>query len=94
MYGRELDAVNDDETDVSNYCDWTNITRELRARRPDWPIGPVAMVEQSVANFDEIATGAGRRTVPGTVADVRLTESMAFDATSSLLDAAASVRTT
>ena len=56
VYGWKLDAVNDSETDVTNYCDWTNITPELRARRPDWPIVPVAMLEQSVARLDEIAT--------------------------------------
>lgn len=58
VYGWKLEAVNDNETDVTNYCDWTNITPELRARRPDWPIVPVSMLEQSVANLDEIATGA------------------------------------
>ena len=42
---------------VTNYCDWTDITPELRARRPDWPIVPVSMLEQSVAKLDEIATG-------------------------------------
>ena len=57
VYGWKLDAVSDNETDVTNYCDWTNITPELRARRPDWPIVPVAMLEQSVAKLDEIATG-------------------------------------
>jgi energy-coupling factor transporter ATP-binding protein EcfA2 len=57
VYGWQLDAVSDTETDVTNYCDWTNITPELRARRPDWPIVPVAMLEQSVARLDEIATG-------------------------------------
>jgi hypothetical protein len=58
VYGWTLDAVSDDETDVTNYCDWTNITPELRARRPDWPIVPVAMLEQSVAKLDQIAGGA------------------------------------
>jgi hypothetical protein len=57
VYGWKLDAVSDSETNVTNYCDWTNITPELRARRPDWPIVPVEMLEQSVAKLDEIATG-------------------------------------
>lgn len=57
VYGWQLDAVSDTETDVTNYCDWTNITPELRSRRPDWPIVPVEMLEQSVAKLDEIATG-------------------------------------
>ena len=57
VYGWKLEAVSDNETNVTNYCDWTNITPELRARRPDWPIVPVEMLEQSVAKLDEIATG-------------------------------------
>lgn len=57
VYGWQLDAVSDTETDVTNYCDWTNITPELRALRPDWPIVPVEMLEQSVAKLDQIATG-------------------------------------
>ena len=57
VYGRQLDAVSANETDVTNYCDWSNITAELRVRRPDWPIVPVEMLEQSVAKLDEIATG-------------------------------------
>jgi len=57
IYGWQLDPVNDRETDVTNYCDWTNITAELRARRPDWPIVPVEMLEQSVANLERIVTG-------------------------------------
>ena len=57
VYGWQLEAVGETETDVTNYCDWSNITPELRARRPDWPIVPVAMLEESVARLDEIATG-------------------------------------
>ena len=57
VYGWQLDAVSANETDVTNYCDWSNITAELRERRPDWPIVPVEMLEQSVAKLDEIATG-------------------------------------
>lgn len=57
VYGWQLDPVGDDETDVTNYCDWTNITPELRARRPDWPIVPVEMLEQSLAKLDALATG-------------------------------------
>jgi hypothetical protein len=57
VYGWKLVAVSDSETDVTNYCDWTNITPELRARRPDWPIVPVAMLEQSVAKLADIVAG-------------------------------------
>jgi len=56
VYGWQLDPVSDTETDVTNYCDWTNITPELRARRPDWPIVPVSMLEESVAKLERLAT--------------------------------------
>ena len=56
VYGWKLDAVSDSATDVTNYCDWTNITAELRARRPDWPIVPLAMLEQSVAKLERLVT--------------------------------------
>jgi hypothetical protein len=55
--GWKLDEVSDGGTDVTNYCDWTKISTQLRARRPDWPIVPVAMLEQPVARLEEIATG-------------------------------------
>jgi hypothetical protein len=58
VYGWKLDAVSETVTDVTNYCDWTNITPELRARRADWPIVPVAMLEQSVAKLEAIASDA------------------------------------
>jgi uncharacterized protein YndB with AHSA1/START domain len=57
VYGWQLDPVDDDHTDVTNYCDWTNITDELRARGRTWPIVPVAMLEESVAKLDAIVTG-------------------------------------
>ena len=56
VYGWQLDAIDDGTTDVTNYCDWTNITDELRARRPDWPIVPVTMLEASVAKLEQLAT--------------------------------------
>lgn len=57
VYGWRLDPVSAGETDVTNYCDWTNITDDLRRRRPDWPIVPVEMLEQSVEKLARIATG-------------------------------------
>ncbi|MEI8238417.1 MAG: polyketide cyclase [Actinomycetota bacterium] len=56
VYGWQLDPVSDHETDVTNYCDWTNITDELRSRGRTWPIVPVEMLEQSVAKLERIAT--------------------------------------
>ena len=55
VYGWQLEAVNDSETDVTNYCDWTNIPAEMRSRR-EWPIVPLRMLEQSVENLERIAT--------------------------------------
>jgi hypothetical protein len=55
VYGWQLEAVNNSETDVTNYCDWTNIPAEMRSRR-EWPIVPVRMLEQSVENLERIAT--------------------------------------
>lgn len=57
VYGWLLEPVDDATTDVTNYCDWTNITAELRERRPDWPIVPVAMLEQSVEKLERLVTG-------------------------------------
>jgi uncharacterized protein YndB with AHSA1/START domain len=54
VYGWQLDAVDDGTTDVTNYCDWTNITPELRERRPDWPIVPVSMLEESLAKLERL----------------------------------------
>ena len=55
VYGWQLDPVSDTETDVTNYCDWTNIGDEIRARRT-WPIVPVHMLEQSVEKLEQIVT--------------------------------------
>jgi hypothetical protein len=55
VYGWQLEAVNDSETEVTNYCDWTNIPAEMRSRR-EWPIVPLRMLEQSVENLERIAT--------------------------------------
>lgn len=54
-YGWQLEPVSDTETDVTNYCDWTDISDNARAAR-EWPIVPVTMLEQSVANLERIAT--------------------------------------
>jgi uncharacterized protein YndB with AHSA1/START domain len=55
-YGWILDPVNQTETDVTNYCDWSNATEEFRSR-VTWPVVPVAMLEKSVENLDRMATG-------------------------------------
>jgi hypothetical protein len=55
VYGWQLEPVNDSETDVTNYCDWTNIGDEIRARR-EWPIVPLVMLERSVENLERLVT--------------------------------------
>ena len=53
VYGWQLEPVSDTETDVTNYCDWSGIPEEMRARRA-WPIVPVEMLEKSVENLERI----------------------------------------
>ena len=55
VYGWALAPVSDTETEVTNYCDWTAIPTEYRSAR-EWPVVPVHMLEQSVANLERIAT--------------------------------------
>lgn len=57
MYGWRLDPVDDSTTDVTNYCDWSNIVDSLRAAGRTWPIVPVEMLEESVAKLDRLVTG-------------------------------------
>jgi hypothetical protein len=56
VYGWVLDRIDDATTDVTNYCDWTNISDELRSRR-EWPIVPPSMLERSLDNLARIAEG-------------------------------------
>ena len=57
VYGWQLEPVSETETDVTNYCDWTNIGDEIRARR-EWPIVPIEMLEKSVEKLEQIAIGS------------------------------------
>lgn len=57
LYGWQLEAVGDTETEVTHYCDWSGISDEARKRIP-WPVVPLSMLEQSVANLGQLATGA------------------------------------
>jgi uncharacterized protein YndB with AHSA1/START domain len=56
-YGWLLDSVSATETDVTNYCDWSQASGELLAGLT-WPVVPLAMLEKSVENLDRIATGS------------------------------------
>ena len=56
VYGWQLEPVSDTETDVTNYCDWSNIIESLRASGREWPIVPVSMLEESVAKLERAVT--------------------------------------
>ena len=53
-YGWEVVAVAENECEVTNYCDWTEVIEALRART--WPIVPVEMLQQSLDNLEKLAT--------------------------------------
>jgi Polyketide cyclase / dehydrase and lipid transport len=55
VYGWQIEPLTDGECLVSNYCDWTNISDELRARFR-WPVVPVDRLQRSVENLERIAT--------------------------------------
>jgi hypothetical protein len=55
VYGWQLEPIGDAETDVTNYCDWTNISDEMRSG-VTWPVVPVEMLEHSVENLERLAT--------------------------------------
>lgn len=48
VYGWEIAAVGPGETEVTNYCEWTNIPEKAREH---FPIVPLAMLEKSVENL-------------------------------------------
>jgi len=58
VYGWHLDAVDDNTTDVTNYCDWTNIVESLRAAGRTWPIVPVEMLEASLDKLEALVAKA------------------------------------
>ena len=52
VYGWEITAVSADETDVTNYCDWSAISEGVRDR---FPIVPKEMMERTVENLAHLA---------------------------------------
>lgn len=56
VYGWQLDPVSATETDVTNYCDWTNIVPALRAAGREWPIVPVSMLEQTMDSLAKVVS--------------------------------------
>ena len=56
-YGWQLEPVGDGETEVTHYCEWSQISDEVRAR-VSWPVVPLSMLEESVAKLAQLATTA------------------------------------
>ena len=54
VYGWQIEPLTDGGCLVSNYCDWTSISEELRARFR-WPVVPVDRLQRSVENLERIA---------------------------------------
>jgi hypothetical protein len=55
VWGWQLEPLPDGDCLVSHYCDWSNISDELRAKFR-WPVVPVDRLQRSVENLDRIAT--------------------------------------
>jgi uncharacterized protein YndB with AHSA1/START domain len=53
VYGWEIEPVSESECDVTNYTDWSALPPAYQER---WPIVPLSMLEQSVANLERIVT--------------------------------------
>jgi hypothetical protein len=56
VWGWQIEPLTDGACLVGNYCDWTNISGELRARFR-WPVVPANRLERSVGNLERLATG-------------------------------------
>ena len=59
VYGWQVEPLTDGECLVSNYCDWTKITDDLRARFR-WPVVSADRLRRSVENLDRLATRPGQ----------------------------------
>jgi len=59
VYGWQIEPLTDGECLVSNYCDWTKITDDLRARFR-WPVVSADRLRRSVENLDRLATRPGQ----------------------------------
>jgi len=55
VYGWQIEPFSEGECLVTHYCDWTNISDELRARFR-WPVVPVDRLQKSVDNLERMAT--------------------------------------
>ena len=55
VYGWLLEPAGDGATTVTHYCDWSGISDEMRSQRA-WPVVPLHMLENSIANLERIVT--------------------------------------
>jgi uncharacterized protein YndB with AHSA1/START domain len=58
VYGWEITAVNPGKTEITNYCEWSNVPEKAREH---FPIVPLAMLEKSV---DNLAALVSRESTP------------------------------
>ncbi len=53
VYGWQLDAVSDTETDVTNYCDWSGLNPKLQGKIT-FPVVPARMLDASLDRLAEV----------------------------------------
>lgn len=59
VYGWHIEPLGDAACLVTNYCDWANISDQLRAKF-SWPVVPADRLQKSVANLKRIASPEDR----------------------------------
>ena len=55
VYGYELTVIDDGETEVIHYCDWTGVPEDVK-NAISWPVVPIHMLEKSLDNLDRIVS--------------------------------------
>jgi uncharacterized protein YndB with AHSA1/START domain len=55
VYGYLVEAVDENTSEVTNYCDWSAISEKWRARTT-WPVVPASMLEQSLDKLERLVT--------------------------------------
>jgi len=53
VYGYLLEPVGDNETQVTNYCDWSDVSDKWRARI-SWPVVPASMMSKSLDRLAQV----------------------------------------
>ena len=53
VYGWELVAVDDDTTEVTNYCDWSGLNPKLKDKIT-FPVVPIEMLEASLDRLADV----------------------------------------